>query len=115
MPGQGNYSLCHGTFGNAELLIEAAPVLNRPELRTIARTVGDRGIENVERNDMPWPCGIQNAGESPNLMLGLSGIGYYYLRLHDPDRVPSVLLVRGDEPSRSTAASAVGVGAGVEV
>src|SRR6516225_3714476 len=29
----------------------------------------------------------------PNLMLGLAGTGYFYLRLYDPDADPSVLIV----------------------
>ena len=32
-------------------------------------------------------------GETPGLMLGLAGIGYFYLRLFDPDGVPPVLIV----------------------
>jgi lantibiotic modifying enzyme len=32
-------------------------------------------------------------GETPNLMLGLAGIGYFYLRLYDPVKYPSVLII----------------------
>lgn len=32
-------------------------------------------------------------GEAPNLLLGLAGIGYFFLRLHNPVDVPSVLLL----------------------
>ena len=35
-------------------------------------------------------------GVTPSLMLGLAGIGYFYLRLHSPT-VPSILLVRPEE------------------
>jgi hypothetical protein len=40
-----------------------------------------------------WRCGTPLGVESPGLMTGLAGIGYQYLRLHDPKRVPSVLAV----------------------
>jgi hypothetical protein len=43
---------------------------------------------------LPWPCGVPGGGESPSLMLGLAGIGHFYLRLYDPASVPSVLLVK---------------------
>jgi lantibiotic biosynthesis protein len=79
----GNFSLCHGDGGNADLLIIAADLLDRPELRSQAEAVGIRGIEQFEDHGLPWPCGVLGAGETPNLMLGLAGIGYFFLRLYD--------------------------------
>jgi lantibiotic modifying enzyme len=92
--GHGNYCLCHGAGGNADLLISAADVLARPEIRQAAEAVGRNGIVQFHATDMPWPCGVNGGGETPNLMLGLAGIGYFYLRLYDSTTVPSVLLVR---------------------
>jgi lantibiotic biosynthesis protein len=88
----GNFSLCHGDSGNAELLITAADLLDRPELRSQAEAVGIRGIELFEDHGLPWPCGVPGASETPNLMLGLAGIGYFLLRLYDLENIPSVLL-----------------------
>jgi lantibiotic biosynthesis protein len=88
----GNFSLCHGDGGNADLLIIAADLLNRPELRNCADAVGLRGIGQFEDPALPWPCGVPGAGETPNLMLGLAGIGYFLLRLYDSQSVPTVLL-----------------------
>jgi type 2 lantibiotic biosynthesis protein LanM len=91
---QSDYALCHGRAGNAELLIYAAEVLGDGTARAAAETVGRQGIEAFCRHDLPWPCGVPGGGENPSLMLGLAGIGYFYLRLHDPAGVPSVLIVR---------------------
>jgi lantibiotic modifying enzyme len=91
-PGMGNYSLCHGACGNAELMILAADRLGRRELRQPAEAIGQIGLEQCSRTDQPWPCGVQNAGETPGLLLGLAGIGYFYLRLYDSQAVPSVLI-----------------------
>jgi lantibiotic biosynthesis protein len=88
----GNFSLCHGASGNADLLIIASDLLDRPELRSRAEAVGIRGIEQFEDRGSPWPCGVPAAGETPNLMLGLAGIGYFLLRLYDPENIPPVLL-----------------------
>jgi lantibiotic biosynthesis protein len=88
----GNFSLCHGDGGNADLLIIAADLLDRPELRSQAEAVGIRGIEQFEDHGLPWPCGVPGAGETPNLMLGLAGIGYFFLRLYDSQAIPTVLL-----------------------
>jgi type 2 lantibiotic biosynthesis protein LanM len=91
--GHGNYSLCHGAGGNAELFILASRIFLRPDLLQIAETVGRNGIVQYHESPRPWPCGVAVGVETPNLMLGLAGIGYYYLRLYDPDRVPSILLL----------------------
>lgn len=39
---------------------------------------------------MAWPCGVLNGGETPGLLLG---IGYQYLRLHDPAGVAPILVL----------------------
>jgi lantibiotic modifying enzyme len=86
------FSLCHGDAGNAELPLLAARMLGDVAQRERAERVGRMGIERYLRADAPWPCGVPAGGETPNLMLGLAGIGWFYLRLHDP-AVPSVLLI----------------------
>lgn len=90
---RGNYSLCHGHSGNADLLLYADNVLNCPDYTALARQVGEAGIEKYEAEKIPWPCGSFGDDELPDLMLGLAGIGYFMLRLNDPRKVPSVLRV----------------------
>lgn len=90
---QGNYSLCHGNAGNAELLIYASRVLGNTDYKAIADQVGKHGIEQHQKNAIPWSCGVIGGGETPNLMLGLAGIGYFYLRLHDPVKYTPVLII----------------------
>jgi type 2 lantibiotic biosynthesis protein LanM len=87
-----NFSLCHGIGGNTEVLILGADILENNEFLNYAKKIGLAGITLYSNNGTPWPCGIMGAGESPGLMLGLAGIGYFYLRLHDQKRVPSILL-----------------------
>lgn len=90
--GAGNFSLCHGEGGNAELLLVAAEVLDRQELRHAVEATATTVLERFGEGRQPWPCGIPGAGETPNLMLGLAGIGYFFLRLHDPQEISTVLL-----------------------
>src|SRR5262249_627776 len=90
-------SLCHGVFGNAELLTYAAHAHGEPDSRSLVGELGRLGIERYLKDNMPWPCGVPGGGETPHLMLGLAGIGYFYLRLHDPDRVPCILIVAPDQ------------------
>lgn len=91
--GQANFSLCHGLAGNAELLIYAAEVLQHKEYAAAAQNLGLQGIQMYEKNRAPWPCGVLGGGQTPNLLLGLAGIGHFYLRLYDAAAFPSVLIV----------------------
>ena len=90
--GELSFSLCHGIAGNAELFLEAADVLGDAQWLGVAEAIGVRGIEYYHHARRRWPCGVQG-GETPGLLLGLAGIGWFFLRLHDRKSVPSVLLV----------------------
>jgi lantibiotic biosynthesis protein len=95
MPQQplGNYSLCHGYFGNADLLLEADQLLGGGSFRALAEQTGRAAADLYEQQRMPWPCGVLGGGETPGLMLGLAGIGTHYLRLYDAARFASPLLI----------------------
>ena len=86
-----NWSLCHGAAGNADILVYAATTLDRPEFLDVAREAGTQALEHFLKRRLPWPCGIAGASELPDLMLGLAGIGHFYLRLADPS-LPTPLL-----------------------
>ncbi|HEY6321421.1 MAG TPA: lanthionine synthetase LanC family protein [Thermoanaerobaculia bacterium] len=92
---QNNYSLCHGLGGNCDLLLDGSEVLGNPAWRERAERLALQAIETYEEQKLPWPCGTFGSVEVPGLMLGLSGIGYFYLRLADPAGTPSVLIWRG--------------------
>ena len=91
LPSLGNSSLCHGTAGNADILIYASEKLNRPDLLEVAQAAGTHALERFEQRRLPWPCGLAGATELPDLMLGLAGIGHFYLRLADTS-LPTPLL-----------------------
>lgn len=91
--GEGNYSLCHGNLGNCELLLHACDVLGDSSGMETVVSLANEGIHRFEQSRNSWPCGVLNGGESPNLMLGLAGIGYFYLRLHDRKKSPSLLMI----------------------
>lgn len=86
-----NHSLCHGDLGNLDLLILAAESFDGPELKSQVDKFAASILENIE--DHGWTTGIPSGVESPGLMTGLAGIGYGLLRLLDPARVPSVMVL----------------------
>jgi lantibiotic modifying enzyme len=94
-PGR-DFSLCHGLAGNADVLLEGTQVLGKggdhPGV-AVAKAVADFGARHyLSEGGGRWPCGTGD-GEAPGLMIGLAGIGHFYLRLQDPN-VDSVLLWR---------------------
>jgi len=85
-----NHSLCHGDLGNLELLLQAQRVLGgswQPHIERLTATV----LDSIEAGG--WRSGIPYGVETPGLMAGLAGIGYGLLRMAEPERVPSVLVL----------------------
>jgi len=88
--GGGNFSLCHGLAGNAEILADGARVLGHGWERSAGAAV-EAGAAGAARHgaEGPWPGGA-GAHEALGLMLGIAGIGYFYLRAAGAP-LPSVL------------------------
>jgi hypothetical protein len=95
--GTGNYSLCHGLAGSAEVLLEARRALGeeRADPSRLVAAVAHVGIARYWEQGRAWPCGT-GTGETPSLMVGLAGIGRFYLRLSH-GALPSILLLRPEE------------------
>lgn len=96
-----DFSLCHGLAGNAECASVSARILG-PGASIGTMTGADLdlarfGAERYHADRAPWPCGVPGGGENPSLMLGLAGIGHFYLRLALPERIPSILMVTPEE------------------
>jgi len=77
-------SLCHGAAGAADVLLCGAAALGG-RWREAAELAPELGRVALERHGGPgeeWPCGAA-AGMTPGLFRGLSGIGWWFLRVHD--------------------------------
>ncbi len=94
LEGRTNFSLCHGAAGNADVLVTGADLFGAelPQTSAIARRVAACGIERCGDDDS-WPSGAGAA--TPSLMLGLAGVGHFYLHLARR-ATPSVLLLDVD-------------------
>ena len=88
-----DFSPARGLAGQGELLLEASRSLEDENYRRDCETIGEWGIHQYRRDNLPWPCGTPDGEEAPPFMIGLAGIGYFYLRLYDPTKIPSLLLV----------------------
>ncbi|MBX3188544.1 MAG: type 2 lantipeptide synthetase LanM family protein [Labilithrix sp.] len=84
-----NHSLCHGDFGNLELLFAARDLDGDRSRRAFVERLG-RVCASLDRQG-PLP-GVPLGIETPGLFAGLAGIGWQLLRFAAPESVPSVLL-----------------------
>jgi lantibiotic modifying enzyme len=96
----GDFSLCHGQGGLGAILRYASRVLGQPELADLVSEAAAAGAARFADEPASWPCGVRR-GSNPSLMIGLAGIGYFFLGLADP-ALPSVLLVRPPAPSNES-------------
>ncbi|MDF5731443.1 MAG: hypothetical protein PUP92_26425 [Rhizonema sp. PD38] len=94
-----NHSLCHGDLGNLDLLVKANSTFNDSEYRAVSDRFASIILESIYQNG--WLCGVPLGVETPGLMTGLAGIGYGLLRLAEPERVPSVLLLEASQGERT--------------
>lgn len=86
-----SFCLCHGMAGNADILLQVHALTGRTDVHRVVSAAAQLGLER-HHDAGNWPCGVPGGGETPGLLLGLAGIGHFYLRLHDPS-VPSALLL----------------------
>jgi type 2 lantibiotic biosynthesis protein LanM len=85
-----DHSLCHGSFGSCEILLEAADVLGEYKWTNLARKhataiLQEKSLEGSFRSGLSVPT------MPVGMMVGLAGIGIGLLHLAFPNHVPSVL------------------------
>jgi len=83
-----SHCLCHGTMGNADILLTASQELNDVKLEKKARDLVD--IVLSQKKTYGWRFGLDPRAEMDGFMLGRTGIGYSLLRFKNPE-IPSVL------------------------
>jgi type 2 lantibiotic biosynthesis protein LanM len=91
-----SHCLCHGDLGNLELVSLAAQRLPNAALARARDIAAARVLQSLQGEGAR--CGTPKELESPGLLVGLAGIGYGLLRLAEPSRVPSVLLLETPVP-----------------
>ena len=84
-------SLCHGAAGTADVLLCGAAALGGRwrDATKLSAELGCAAIERHTTTDEDWPCDAAG-GTTPGLFRGLSGIAWWFLRMHDPG-IPSPL------------------------
>lgn len=91
-PAEEEHVMCHGALGNLEPLIVASEVFPHPIYGKQLRLRSRRILEEINRKG--WQSKVASQLIEPGLMMGVAGIGFQLLRLHAPDKVPSVLTLQ---------------------
>ncbi|MGD9672113.1 MAG: lanthionine synthetase LanC family protein [Candidatus Nitrosocosmicus sp.] len=86
-----DYSLCHGLTGVCETLLIADEIFETNSYSMLCKKVGKVGLNEFLEKGKEFHCGGPESGV-PGLMLGLAGIGYFFLRLSSKE-IPSLLLI----------------------
>jgi lantibiotic modifying enzyme len=88
---RGDHSLCHGSLGNIEPLIQARELLDRSPWSDNVNRISATILHSIHNDG--WFCSVPLGVETPGLMTGLAGIGYGLLRLAEPSRTPAILIL----------------------
>ncbi|MDA7025119.1 type 2 lanthipeptide synthetase LanM family protein [Bacillus sp. CLL-7-23] len=83
-----DHSLCHGIYGNIDILISLGQLLNESKYLDIAINESNKCLNYIKKNLVK--CGLNNTFDLLSFMVGLTGIGYTFLRLNNKN-LPSVL------------------------
>ncbi len=83
-------TLCCGTLGRLEVLLEAERVLGRDDCGNRARRIAKQVVRKAKERGS-YNFGLDVGIYVPSFHQGMAGIGYQLLRVTDPVRFPSVL------------------------
>lgn len=82
------HCMCHGDMGNLDILLYAYQHIHDEKIRDFIYSYIDEMMPDFEK--MEFKCGVPGQNTTDGFMLGLSGIGYEFLRVFD-NTIPSVL------------------------
>jgi type 2 lantibiotic biosynthesis protein LanM len=87
-----NHSLCHGDMGRADFLLSAGQFTGEETYSRKAHEIAAQVAGEVKEGNI-LTGGLAQMGDI-GFFLGVSGIGYQLLRMHAPENIPSVLLMK---------------------
>lgn len=87
-----NHGLCHGGLGNLEALLVASETFSEsPRWSMLAEKRGRLILDDIAKHG--WRSASPSHIDIPGLMTGIAGIGFEFLRLANPSKIPNILLL----------------------
>lgn len=96
-----SFNLCHGYCGVLEFVREASHALDRPNPDRSASALADAVHYCLKERRILISGYPDSRVEDESLFMGTAGIGYFLLRLADPQKVPSILVPRLPHPCKT--------------
>lgn len=87
-----NICICHGMAGNLEVMYCISNIIKNKSYTTTVNNYLYTLVDRVLNNE-PLTCGDDSDRELYGLFMGLSGLGYQFLRFYDWKNVPSLLFL----------------------
>lgn len=93
-----SFTLCHGKGGNADVFLEGFLSLKEQKYYDMAFTIAEKIIEAKEQNNiyMSGLMYVENK-EDYSMYMGNAGIGYFLLRVLNPEKIDSILIPKIDQ------------------
>ena len=86
--------LCCGNFGRIELLLLGSLRLDRPHMLELAKRQAAQAVDRAKKRERySLTYNFCDTMFSPSFFIGTAGIGYELLRLNNPEKLPSILLL----------------------
>lgn len=90
-----SFTLCHGAGGNADIFVEQGELPSEKNRSKEHRLFMLEYALDEYRKYEYYLSGIStNVTTDPSLFMGNAGVGYFYLRMLDPESTPSILAPR---------------------
>ena len=88
----GNFSLCHGICGNADLLLYYDEVFHdKAKYNNFLHNIAELGISEFINKGIDFPSGLHINQPNISFMLGSAGIGWFYLRMGNVIKTPLLI------------------------
>lgn len=95
-----SYTLCHGGASNAEAHLLMYEITKDNQYLLYPGAVAQEISKKLKKNEI-FRSGIAQAQEEdPSLFMGISGVGYFLLRVMNPFHIPSILCPRITSPGK---------------
>jgi lantibiotic modifying enzyme len=91
-PAHGNDSLCCGTFGRVDFLLEASARLDNSSLLTVALSQASVAVARAEASGFRLAPNTDGPHAAGGLWQGQTGIGYALLRLANRGTLPCIMM-----------------------
>jgi len=89
-----SFTLCHGNGGNADFFIEEFLTIKNKKSLKDAQKIANNALKQKSlygKYISGLLYDVVKYPEDPSLFNGIAGIGYFFLRLSNPHKVPSIL------------------------